>query len=131
MAHLAAVVHVDRHGQEVLLLLVAHERRLEPENRLGKMQGPRLLELQLESRRQRDRAARLILQTLRREVQADHVQHEVPAPIHGIGQQAIDQRRPVTGKLRAGMLGDRLGIEGQAHDLRLVERRPRPGSIRS
>ena len=38
VAHLPAVVQVDRHRQEVLLLLVADERRLEPENRLGEMQ---------------------------------------------------------------------------------------------
>ena len=44
----------------------------------------------------------------------------MPAPIHGVGQQAIDQRRPVAGELRTGMLGDRLGIKGQAHDLRLA-----------
>ena len=119
MAHLAAVVHVDRHRQQVLLLLVAHKRRLEPEDGLGKMQGPRLLELQLEPRRQRDRAAQAILQTLRREVQADHVEHDVPAPIDGIGQQAVDQRGPIAGELCTGMFGDRLGIKGQADDLRL------------
>ena len=67
MAHLPAVVHVDRHRQQVLLLLVAHKRRLEPEDGLGEMQWPRVLELQLKSRRQRDRAAEAIFQALRQQ----------------------------------------------------------------
>ncbi len=120
MANLPAVVNVDRHREEVLLLLVTNKRRLEPEHSLGKMQGPRVLELQVEPRWQRDRPAQAILQALRRKVQADHVERDVPAPIHSVGQQAIDQRGSVTGELRTGMLGDRLGIKGQAHDLRLA-----------
>ena len=56
MANLPAMVNVDRHRQEVLLLLVADERRLEPENRLGKVQSPRPLHLSSKPER-RDRAA--------------------------------------------------------------------------
>ncbi len=120
MSDLAAVVHVDRHGQQILLLLVADERRLEPEDRLGEVQGPRALDLQGESCRQRDRAAQSVFHALRRQVQAGQIQLEMPAAVDGVGQEAIDQRRPVGGQLRAGMLGDRLGIEDQADHLRLA-----------
>jgi hypothetical protein len=116
---LAAVVQVDGHWQEFLLLLVADERRLEPEDRLREVQGPDAPQAQLRARRQRQGAADAPLQALRREVQADQEQLGVAAACDGVLQQAIDQGGPVAGQLRAGVLRDRLRVEGDAHHLRL------------
>ena len=44
---------------------------------------------------------------------------DAPAPLDGVGQQPVDQRRAEAGELGPGVFGERLGVEGDPHDLRL------------
>ncbi len=81
------------------------------------MQRANLLDAELQRRRQRQRPADSPRQIVRRQVEPDQVEVSQPAATHGVGQQAIDERRAKAGELRGGMFRQGFRIERDARHL--------------